>query len=125
MAHETQTGALIKRLRKQNRLSADHLAELIGKTTANRKQYIYDIESGKIKKIDILTLKRLSKALSVTFTELTLFSPKELDVVLPPALGPTFEENNWKEKYYLQLHEISNLKDKIIELMSKVNAGLS
>ena len=56
-------GSEIKRLRLERKMSADKLAEMIGKTGVSRKQFIYDMESGRVK-----TSLRLKKKIRTGLT---------------------------------------------------------
>lgn len=114
-------GKKIKELRISRDMSGNDLAEKLGKTGPSKKQYIYDLEAGRIKRVDLELLNKLSEIFKVPIKH---FMNEEL-VSGTNSDGNVFintKENNadyWKEKYNEALKEISNLKSKIIELLEK------
>lgn len=70
----------IKRLRIEAGFSADKFAEMLGREGNNRKQYVYDIESGKNKKIDVILMKKICDIFKISpdfFYE--YIKPEDLD----------------------------------------------
>jgi len=115
-------GKLVKELRIRDKLSADQLAEKLGKTNSNRKQYVYDIEAGRIKRIDIELLANIAEVFKVPMSHFLTFEGEDLNsnskqVKLPVVANP---DGYWKEKYDELMQENSNLKSQIIKLMEKL-----
>lgn len=122
-------GKRIKSLRIQHGMSADQLAGILGKKGENRKQFIYDLESGRVKRLSMDILSKLSEALNISLTSLIQSENKNNQHV--DNLSAMNGSDDWESKYcslerkYVStLEECSRLKSKIIELMSqKVQPG--
>lgn len=111
-------GNKIKQLRIRDNMSADQLAENLGKNGQNKKQFTYDLEKGRIKRIDLETLTKIASIFNVN---LSYFIDESLDGIKTAsnkiAIDDKTIEAGWKEKYLEVLKENSELKSKIIELM--------
>lgn len=108
-------------LRISKKVSADDLAEALGKTGANRKQYVYDLERGRIKRIDLTTLIAITKKLKVPISYfLDVNETERKDGSDTISIDEKVIESGWREKYYEAIKENSELKTKIIELISTI-----
>lgn len=114
-------GKKIKQLRIRDNMSADQLAQTLGKSGLNKKQFTYDLEKGRIKRIDLETLTKIASTFNVN---LSYFIDESLDGVKTAsnkiAIDDKTIEAGWKEKYLEVLKENSDLKSKIIELMQSL-----
>lgn len=111
-------GKRIKNLRISRDMSENDLAEKLGKTGPSKKQYIYDLEAGRIKRIDLELLTKLSEIFKVPIRHF-MGEEEENENVFVSATGNN--EEYWKGKYMECLNENSKLKSKIIELMEVIS----
>lgn len=121
-------GKNLKRLRIEKKISPDYLAQQIGK---GGRQWIYDLEKGKIKRVLDEDVEMLAKILGTTVSELKKrtdlgqtnesleFTSSEIDANLKKLSG-------FKEKYYYLLEEnrrlwVENSHLKSVLLKNKIN----
>jgi len=117
-------GNKVKELRIRDKLSADQLAEKLGKENSNRKQYIYDLEAGRIKRIDIELLTKIAEVFKIPITHFMTFGVTDPnsnnDQVKLPIIANT--DSYWKVKYDELMQENSSLKSQIIKLMERLTS---
>ena len=111
-------GKKIRQLRGSMDMSADDLAAAMGREGENRKQYVYDLERGRIKRIDLDTLSKIAETFNVPlnfFLEVSPGSVKNSSTKV--SIDDKTIEAGWKEKYYESVQANSELKSQIIELL--------
>lgn len=116
-------GEIVKAKRKALNISADELAGLMGKKGSNRKQYVYDIERGRSKRIKIEVLNQLASIFEAPLEDFITLNEDEVKGTME-NLVPLQDDNGktvqyWERKYMDAMEEISNLKSQIIVLMNK------
>lgn len=116
-------GSIVKELRLSAEMSADSLAEKLGRTGISKKQYVYDIEKGRLKRIDIETLKKISNIFNVPLESFINIDPENQthNSVKVHFRNDVPNTINWQQKYVLLLEEHSELKSKYIELMKQLS----
>ena len=116
-------GKKIRQFRKAANLSADDLAGAIGRIGENRKQYVYDLERGRIKKIDIETMSKIAEILG---TPINYFIEEERGSIHKNVGKVSIDDRTieigWKEKYLKLVEQNSELKSEIIQLLKNVKA---
>ena len=112
-------GEKVKELRISHGMSGNELATKLGRGGNSKKQYVYDLESGKIKKFDLGLINKLMDVFDVSMDYFM-----ENDTVEGKAESNDLfvrndieSEKYWKLKYYESIKEISQLKTKIIMLL--------
>ena len=119
----TTTGKKIKMLRENRGLTAFELAQSIGKEGKNVSQYIYDIESDKVKRIKLNDLVKIAKALNVDIGEIVDIDEKtEGEISYLKEMKEEYRSgklNNIEEKYIQALEEITRLQRVILDLQTK------
>ena len=106
-------GKKIQQLRAEHDKSAAELAEALGKKCPNRKQYVYDLEKGRIQKIDLKTLGAIASFFQVP---ISYFLNHVSDAGVNSNKQEMFvinkdnDNTDWKQKYYELLEECSKLK---------------
>lgn len=99
-------GNNIRRLRKEKKISPDFLAQKAGK---GGRQWIYDIEKGKTKRVSEEDLEIIAKILSVSVSELRKKEGKQakesFKFYLPRKENDLSKLKGFKEKYYYLLEE--------------------
>lgn len=110
-------GEKVKHIRNERGISADKLAELIGKTGTNRSQYIYDLEGGRIRRIDLGTLKKVANALKVDSSEFITDDFLNSNGNNQSIIDVKNMEINYQEKYIKLLEEYKKLQSEFIDYM--------
>ena len=109
-------GTKIKELRKLRQLSAQNLAEMIGKEGENAAQFIYDIESGRTKRLGYKVLKGLSDTFEV---EIDYLVNDEIEEVIRKSDNISSQNNQdeYMIKYIELLEEFKVLQTKYAEAL--------
>lgn len=116
-----ELGKKIRELRKKQNISADDLAKKLGKEGGNKRQFLYDIEKGRVKKINLKILEDLAKELSVSSSEFLDLTSKSQVYFEESYLQKKSKKNaTLHEKYTKLLEENSKLKSQIIDLYEKL-----
>lgn len=99
-------GKSVKRLRLEKKISADFIARKVGK---GGRQWVYDLEKGKIQRISDDDIEKLAEALSVTVNDLREKEGKALqekfEFYLPKIDFDLKNLSGFKEKYYYMIEE--------------------
>lgn len=113
-----EIGLKIREFRQQKKMSAKDLAIAVGKEGVNPAQYIYDIESGKVKAISIIAVKKLAKALDVDISYFVNELQPSNEGASEPAdmLSLGNKDLPIEEKYIRALEKIAKLQQEIIEM---------
>lgn len=116
-------GKKIKALRINAKMSADQLAEALGREGTNKKQYVYDLEGGRTKKLSYDIVVTLSKIFKVPTNH--FYKEQVENELVNSKTNLPFDEKEielgYREKYYKALEEISELKSKLIKLFEDRN----
>jgi transcriptional regulator with XRE-family HTH domain len=112
-------GDEIKKLRIENGLSADELAARLGRKGINRKQYVYDIENGKIQKIEPVLLRRICAIFNITPNHFySYLSSEQIDYFQTAEEMPVLYSKGIDEETRLSyaVRQITRLSTKISSL---------
>lgn len=101
----------VKKLRKQKKISPDYIAKLLGYSS---RQWVYDLEAGKIERLTDETKEKLANILGVTVDELINGASEDREKDVPEFYTPSFDSGlnelkTTKEKYAFLLIENRNL----------------
>ena len=93
-------GKKIRQLRVGVNMSADDLAAAMGREGENRKQYVYDLERGRIKRIDLETLSKIAETFKMPLSYFLDVSPGSVkkNNGTKVAIDDKTIEAGWKEK---------------------------
>lgn len=99
-------GKIVNRLRLEKKISADFIARKVGK---GGRQWVYDLEKGKIQRISDDDIEKLAEALLVTVNDLREKEGKSLqekfEFYLPKIDFDLKNLSGFKEKYYYMIEE--------------------
>lgn len=99
-------GQNVKRIRLEKKISPDFIAKEVGK---GGRQWVYDLEKGKIQRISDDDIEKLAEVLSVTVNDLRekdeLKVQDTFEFYMPKVESDLSKLKGFKEKYYYIIEE--------------------